>query len=327
MRRKYVILFVALVFLSISSCNKRVVPSIVADRGTEAYDSATFNYFYIEAIKQKLIGNEGDALKYLEQCIRINPESDASYYQMAQIVINSGDLKNGKDFASKALEIRPRNIWYLMMLAGANYQDNNIDSAIVYYEKAVEYFPEKENLQLILGNLYSEQRSFEKANKIFNYLDEKYGINESSTLPAIRNLMAEEKYDEALVKAKLLLIQYPDEILYSGLLAEIYRGKGESTKAMEVYKELIERSPDNPQTQLSLCNFLIAEKNYEDLFMLLNTVIINSRVTREDKISLLAQMIELPDLVSTQGNNLLVSLMVLEIFPWLLLQIDLVDAL
>ena len=59
--------------------------------------------FMWKALKQKLLGNIGDALKYLEQCIKINPESDAAYYQMAQIVIANGDIKNGKKFAIKAL--------------------------------------------------------------------------------------------------------------------------------------------------------------------------------------------------------------------------------
>ena len=35
------------------------------------------------------------------------------------------------------------NIWYLTMLAGLYYQEKNIDSAIIFYEKAVKYFPEK----------------------------------------------------------------------------------------------------------------------------------------------------------------------------------------
>ena len=44
-------------------------------------------------------------LKYLEQCIKINPESDAAYYQMAQIVVNNGDIKNAKKYALKAISI------------------------------------------------------------------------------------------------------------------------------------------------------------------------------------------------------------------------------
>jgi len=310
-KRNYLVLL-ALIVLSFSSCGRKIIPAYVAGKNGKMYDASAFNYVYVEAIKQKLTGNGGDALKYLEQCIKINPESDAAYYQMAQIVITNRDLSLGKSYVAKALSFDQDNIWYLMMIAGIYYQEKNLDSAIIYYEKAVKYYPDRENLQLALGNLYSEDKKFDKAKEIFDSFDAKYGINESSTLSSIKSLMSAEKYDEALIKAKLLIKEYPDEILYNGLLAEIYRGKGDNEKALEVYKNLLEKNPDNAQTQLAICDFLLSEKSYDELFELLNTVILNNNVTREDKISLFARLIELPDLINERGDELMLSLIVLE---------------
>jgi len=237
------------------------------------YDIAAYNYVYVEALKQKLMGNSGDALKYFEQCLKMNPRSDAAYYQMAQVVISNGDMKNGKLFTGKALEIDPDNIWYLTMLGGLYYQEKNIDSAIIFYERAIKLFPEKENLDLTLGNLYSEAKKYDKANSIFESFDKKYGVNETSTLSSIKNLIAESKYDEALNRTQNLLKEYPDELLYNGILADIYRSKGDKEKAIEVYNRLLDKNPDNPQVQLSLCDFLLTEKSYNDLFILLHGVI------------------------------------------------------
>ncbi len=309
---KYFIVLIGFFLLNLCSCGKKLIPAEIKDRQEKNYDVASFNYVYVEAIKEKLMGNGGDALKYLEQCIKINPESDAAYFQMAQIVLANYDYKNGKKYAAKATAIDPENIWYLMMLAGIYYQQKNIDSAIIFYEKAIKYFPKKEDLQLTLGNLYSENKEYEKARNIFDTFDQKYGVNETSTLSSIKNLMSAEKYDEALIKAQLLLKEYPDELLYNGLLAEIYKGKGENEKALEVYESLIEKSPDNPQTQLSLCDFLITEQSYDELFVLINTVILNDKISREDKISLLARLLEIPEIISDRGDHLMLSLMVLE---------------
>ena len=55
-------------------------------------------------------------MKYFEQSLEINPGSDAAYYQMAQIVVADGDIKNGKKYAAKAVSIDEKNFWYLMML-------------------------------------------------------------------------------------------------------------------------------------------------------------------------------------------------------------------
>jgi len=309
---KYCFVFLVLIILSFSSCGRTVFRSRIGGKADNNYDKAAFSYYYVEALKQKLLGNGGDALKYFEECIKINPKSDASYFQMAQIVIANGDIKSGKHFATKALSIAQQNIWYLTMLAGLYYQEKNLDSAIIYYEKAVKYFPEKENLQLTLGNLYSENKNYEEANSIFDSLDKKYGVNETSTISSIKNLMAGGKYDDAMVKISALLKEYPEEVLFNGLLADIYRGKGDNQKALEVYNQLLERNPDNPQIQLSLIDLLLAEKSYNDLFMLLNTVMLNSKVDREDKISLLARLIEIPELNKEGGDKLIIAMMVLE---------------
>lgn len=311
-RRKYFVVLIVLVILTISSCGEKIVPTLSTNKLGKSYNEAAFNYVYVEAIKQKLMGNAGEALKYFEQALEINPGSDAVYYQMAQIVVANGDLKNGKKYAAKAVSIDEKNLWYLMMLAGMYYQEKNLDSAVLYYEKAVKYFPDNVNLQLNLGNLYSEDKKYDKAIAIFEAFDNKYGVNEKSTLSAIKALIASEKYDDALIKINILLTENPDEILYNGLLAEIYKEKGDKEKALDVYNKLIERNPDNAQVQLSICDFLLMEKHYDELFSILNKVILNNNVTREEKIALFAKMIETPDLVNDKNDNLMVNLMILE---------------
>ena len=311
--RIFLITGIIVTLLFFSYCGRKITPSLSGITKGKGFDSAAFEYVYVEAIRQKLMGNGGEALKYFEQCAKLNPASDAVYYQMAQIILSGGDLKNGKKFAKKAFELDPENLWYMMMLSGVYYQEKNLDSAIFYYEQAVREYPGKEDLMIALGNLYSENKKFEKAGAIFNLLDEKYGVNTTSTLANIRNLMKAAKLDEALYLLQKLLKDYPDEILYNGLLAELYREKGDNKKAMEVYNMLMERNPDNPETQLSLCDFLINEKKYDELLKLINTVILNENVEREDKISLFAKIIETQDLVMNRGNEIAMSLMVFEV--------------
>ncbi len=294
------------------SCSKKAAPSISGLPKGRNYDSAVFDYVYVEALRQKLIGNAGDALKYFEQCSKLNPVNDAVYYQMAQILFAQGDISNGRKYALKAAELNGENLWYVIMLAGSYYQEKNIDSAIVWYEKAVKNYPEKDDLVVTLGNLYAENNRFEQADKIFTELDKKYGINERSTLANIKNQINAGNFDRALVLVDRLLEQFPDEILYNGLKAEIFREKGDKQKAMEVYNLLMERNPDNADTQLSLCDFLLNEKKYDELLQLINTVIFNDNISREDKISLFARILENDDILETRGNDVALSLMILE---------------
>jgi tetratricopeptide (TPR) repeat protein len=120
------VLLIIVFSLVILSCGKKFAPADALKGKIKTYDSATFDYIFVEAIKQKLMGNGGDALKYLEQCLKINPESDAAYFQMAQILISLGDNNNGKKFALKAYSLDKGNFWYLMMLAGTYYSMNRL---------------------------------------------------------------------------------------------------------------------------------------------------------------------------------------------------------
>ncbi len=92
-----------------------------------------------------------------------------------------------------------------MLLSSIYHREGNIDSAIICYERAVRAYPEKEELQVSLAKLYTQNKNYEKARKILSQFDEKYGVNENTTLTLIENLMAEGKRKEALAKVQQLL--------------------------------------------------------------------------------------------------------------------------
>ncbi|NLV19542.1 MAG: tetratricopeptide repeat protein [Bacteroidetes bacterium] len=304
-------IFLILLITAIS-CSKDLSPSLNTAGKLKQYDSATHDYYFVEAVKQKLMGNSGEAIKRLEQCIKINPESDAAYFQMAQIYFGFRERDNAMIYARKAYELAPENYWYIMMLAGVYYNENKLDTAIYYYEQAVKLRPDREDLLLSLGNMYSENGKYDMAGDIFNSLDQKYGINEESTLSNIRNLMLSGKNSEALEITKSLIVEFPEELMYRSIMAEIYRTIGQSDKAMEVYSEMIEENPDNPEIQLSLCDFLLKERKYEELFEVVNSVILNNAIRREDKISLIGTLIETNEIVEGYQEEILDAISIIE---------------
>ena len=294
-----------------ASCASRK-SAVSDDKTLKKFDEAAYDYVYVEALKQKLLGNGGDALRYLEQCVKLNPQSDAAYYQMAQIVISSGDLVNGKRYALQAHKLDEKNIWYIVMLSGIYYQQGNLDSAIIIYEKAIKYYPEKQNIQVALANLYLEKGEYKSSIEIFSNLEARYGINETTTPGYIHSLIVAKNFNEALIKTDELIKVFPANIQYYALLAEIYREKGDPVKAQEVYQKLLEENPDDPQIQLSVCDFLVNENMYEDLFLLINTVVLNQNISREEKLSLFAKIINVKDYSTENADKVLMSVMVLE---------------
>ena len=300
-----------LIFLTGGSCASKT-KSIQVPQQVNKLDPAAYDYLYSEGLKQKLLGNGGDALRYFEQCVKLDPQRDGVYFQMAQIVLASGDLESGKKYAKNALSLDERNIWYIMMLSSIYYQEGNIDSAVFVYEKSVEYYPNKINFQIALANLYTENKDYNKALKIFEKLENEYGVNETTTLPYIMNFIEAGRYDEALRKTEELIKMNPAGIEYYALLAEIYREKGDRNKAEEVYVKLLKENPDNVQIQLSISDFLLNEKRLEEFFVMLNPLILNTGISREEKISLFARLIDARDLKKEEIEAIIFYLMVLE---------------
>ena len=155
MKKTIIIMLILTAGLFQHSCSKKLIPGLKAGK---EYDISAFDYLYVDAVGKKLLGNLGDALEEFEQCLTINPESDAVYYQMAQIVLINGDLINGKKYIKKASEIQPGNLWYNMLLASIYHQQNNLDSAIICYERAVKAYPEKRGSSGFSGKIvFAEQ--------------------------------------------------------------------------------------------------------------------------------------------------------------------------
>ena len=277
-----------------------------------AYDTATYNYVYGEALRQKLLGNAGDALKYFEQCIRMNPASDAASYQIAQISVQRGDFVNGKSFAQRAYKLDTHNLWYITLMGDIYYQEKNIDSAVVYYEKAVNEFPDKDELKINLGALLSQNSDFSRAAEIYNLLEKKYGTGSNATALAVKNLVNAGKINEAEEKVMTVLKNSPDNIQFNGMLAEIYQDKGEREKAEKTYTKLLSIDSTNIQTVLSVISFLLEGKEYDKFFRLLNDIVIDNKFTRDGFMTIFEKVMEYPDVIKNRNIQLEVIMRVLE---------------
>ena len=312
MKKIYIIIGIITWITLVAGCTKKSAPATSLPKSIKSTDTVAYDYVYIEAIKQKLLGNMGDALTYLEQCIEMDPQNDAAYYQMAQISMQRGDLENGKKYGLKAVKLDDKNFWYLTMMANIYYQEKTYDSSIYYYEEAIRDFPEKESVKLALADVFSQKGDFRKADDIYKSLEIKYGLNENISLLYIKNLINAKNYKRAEEKVLQLLKTSPDEIVYNGLLAEIYHNMGENNKAFDIYKKLMGKDPSNPQTLLSLTGFLVTEKNYDDLLTILNNVVRSDEIRKENKIALLANLMDNQDLLDAKASEFELILKIFE---------------
>lgn len=293
-------------------CSNKIIKTGERKNAGNDFDSVSYSFVYGEALHQKLMGNAGEALKYFEQCIRINPGGDAPYYQIAQISIQRGDFTNGKTYGLKACNLDEKNIWYLTLVGDIYYQLKNIDSAIFYYDRAVRVFPGKDELKLTLGGLYMEKNEYKKALEIYNLLETKYGSGSNVTILAVKSLIGAGKLKEAEDKVNEVLNKNPDNLLFNGILAEIYKNKGDRVKAEETYNKLMNIDSTNIQTVLSIIDFYLSGKEYDDFFRIINDIIVDNQFNKDEFLNIFQKILDYQDLLKKRGVEIEVIVRVLE---------------
>ena len=159
------------------SCNKKVVTTVQREKEIKT-DNTLYDLTYVEAIKQKMLGNYGDAVKYLEEAIIMNPQSDAAYFQISQLSAMRRDMETAKRYNIKALEISPDNTWYLLNLANIYMQENKIDSVVYCYDRVITIDASREDIKFQLGGLLLETGDYDMGLG-FSVLSEKTVTNDA----------------------------------------------------------------------------------------------------------------------------------------------------
>ena len=119
----------------------------------------------------------------------------------------------------------------------------------------------------------------------------------------VQNLISTGSLQKALEKSLELVSLNPDEIIYSGLLAEVYKALGENEKALDVYTDLIENNPENPNVQVALFDFLLQDKRFDELSELVNKIIISQSLNLETKVLLLSSLMDDSDYTNMKGED------------------------
>jgi len=255
-------------------------------------DYTLYDLTYVEGIKQKMKGNFGEAIDKFEDAIEMNPESDAANYQISQIAALRRDYENALKYGNRAAMIDKKNNWYMMNMANIYIQQSKLDSAAVWLEKAVELEPGNENEKFRLGNIYMQTGMDEKAEKLFEDFNSKYQGNEQILLALINVKLRLGKYGETEEVIKSELEKNPENLRMKGILAELYDEMDEKEKAEKLYDEIMEEEPNDLALDFSYIDFLLKNKQYEKLIERTNKIILSENTAKEDKIELIARILQ-----------------------------------
>jgi tetratricopeptide (TPR) repeat protein len=226
-------------------------------------------YTFMNANREKILGNLEQAAALFAQCIRIDGTNHASMFELAQIYLEQGKGSDALFFARSAATLNPENEWYQLLLADVYQRMRKYSDAADVYQKLIKKYPRKVEYYFELTEILVQDKKFTDAIKIYEKLETETGIIPDVSVQKQQLWLKLGKVDKAAEEMRRLIAKYPDEVRYYGMLAEMYMANGMKDKAMELYEKVQLLDPGNPFVHLSMAEYYRnlgeREKSFQEL--------------------------------------------------------------
>lgn len=280
----YCILILSLIVFSckVSEKNKKKSVPAISNSNRLMIDG-----IFIDANKEKLLGNYKNALELFSTVVSKDPENSAALYEIARI--NQTQKKNAEAllYAKKAAEISPENIWFQLLLADLYNSNQQYKEATKVWSTIIKKNPDNIDYYYDLANAYIYENNLMEAIKVYDIIEKKIGITENISLQKQKIYLTENKFDKAVQELEKLSAASPDDTRYFAMLAELHMGKKMYDKALVYYNKILDKDPNEKFIHISLASYYREVGNKEKSYLELKKGFENPTLEIDTKIQIL----------------------------------------
>jgi tetratricopeptide (TPR) repeat protein len=280
------ILYIILVITAASCSLKK--KTVKQDDGPSREVKALF----LDASKQKLIGNYDKAIDYAQKALELDKENAAIHYELSQLYSLTGSYGYSIDYAEKAVKIDPNHEWYSLHLAQLYRTNGYYKEAAKTYEGLAKNYPKKVEYTFYLAEAYIYSGQQQKAIDALSKIEQVVGVNEELSLQKRDLYLQMGEKNKAVQTMQNLINNFPKEPRYYGYLAETYSAIGQSNKAYETYQKILELDPENGVVHFYLFQHFINLNNEQEALKHLEYVYKSQDITIDLKVQILLTLIE-----------------------------------
>ena len=218
-------LFFLLFTLVLCSCgsSKRstalsdAVPQRVVNAAREALsegDRQRLEYYYLEASKQKMLGNHAAAYELYRYCLDICPDAPEVLFDLALYHLGMREDSLALQRLQRATELDPRNTYYREILASYYLDHNKTKEALAQLEEMAALTPKRSDVLGQLTRLFIAHDRLAEAIHTLNRIELLEGkmANVSYQKFALYKELGQEK--KAFAELESLCKEYPHEMSY-----------------------------------------------------------------------------------------------------------------
>ena len=265
-------------------------------------DIVLFKRFFFDANKERILGNYDMAETLFSQALKIDPNSAATMYELANIYSFQNDKNKALYYSKKAASIDPKNVWYQLLYASCLKENKMINEVATVYERLIKDNPDNFDFYYELANVYLYLNKTNDAVKIYNQIEASIGITEEASMQKLKIYKRTNRFEKAVEEAKKLIKTFPKESKYYGILGELYQENGMNEKAFEAYTDLIKLDSTNAYVHLSLADYYRNIKQNDKAFQEIKIAFKSKELDIDTKVKILLSYYDItenfPDLKS-----------------------------
>lgn len=239
------------------------------------FDDRLFSKYLIQATGEKISGNLYSADSLYKKCLEINPNSGVVYYELSGIYRNLNNLEKALEYANKSVDFSSKNEWYLANLALLYKDLGNHQKSAEYFYKLAENIPDKISYLFSLTEELIENNQYKKAIKILNKIENNIGINEELSIEKHKIYVYLRKNKKAIEELKKIIAKEPDNLRSLGLLAEFYENINKPDESKKLLFDMMLIDSTNGLVRLSLFQHFYKQekfsKGYKELLKIMTS--------------------------------------------------------
>lgn len=251
----------------------------------------SYDYFYLEALRQQDMGNLTAAFDLLCHARDLNPQAPEVYYQLAGYYVDKKNDSLARAYFEKAAALDPDNTAYQEKLGQLYVTQKDYPDAIKAYERLYGSNKARTDVLQLLYQLYGSQNDYRKMISTLERLETVEGSNEQISLSKMQiyEQMGEKRkeYDEL----KSLVDSHPLELNYQVMFGNWLLQNGKKKEALQKYRDVLKDDPDNSLARLSMMDYYSSIGDQTTVNAIRRELLQSAKTEQNTKVELLRQVI------------------------------------
>lgn len=242
-------LLCVLVFGSTQIMAQNPVKSNLTEKQQLEFDKHFFN-----ALRDKLINDFEGAEEDYKKALSIDKNNANAWFQLSSVLLAQKKSDMAEDACFRAVNLDPKNVWYLTQMAGIYRLRNNFSDAALMQEKLVK-LTNNPNDYFDLAESYYNAGNVKKSLDALNRAEKITGPIEKIYLQREHLYLQQNKLSKAIKELDKLIKLYPGVTRYLGMKADVLLANGKQSQALKIYQQILKVEPNNGYALFALADF------------------------------------------------------------------------